>query len=80
MVVIITIDTGFREWESVFYDDKLTSAIIERLVHYCHLISRIEVADLKIGDSSLEAKQLIPGSGFLFGRILYSYCHRQIEQ
>ena len=38
MAVIITIDFGFRKWKSVFYDDRLTSAIIDRLVHHCHLI------------------------------------------
>ncbi|WP_321162749.1 ATP-binding protein [Mesotoga prima] len=44
MAVIITTDIGFRKWESVFYGDKLTSAIIERLGHHCHLISsRIEL-------------------------------------
>lgn len=42
MVVIITIDTGFREWESVFYYDKLTSVIVERLVYNHDLIVFIE--------------------------------------
>jgi len=33
MAMIISTDIGFREWESVFYCDKLKSAIIERLVY-----------------------------------------------
>ncbi|MGC9320638.1 MAG: ATP-binding protein [Kosmotogaceae bacterium] len=47
--------------ESIFHDDKLTSAVIDRLVHHCHLISRIEVADLKIGDSIIRGKTVNPG-------------------
>lgn len=38
MAVIITTDIGFRKWESVFYDDKLTSVIVERLVYNHDLI------------------------------------------
>jgi len=39
MEVIITTDIGFRKWESVFYGDKLTSEIIDFLVHNFHLIA-----------------------------------------
>ena len=69
--MVISTDNGLREWNGKFYDDKLTSAVIDRLGHHCHLISsRIEVAGLKIGDSSLEAKQLIPVLDFY----LAEYC------
>jgi len=36
--VIITTNLEFSKWNGIFYDDKLTSAIIDRLVHHCHLI------------------------------------------
>ncbi|CCU84996.1 hypothetical protein PHOSAC3_140285 [Mesotoga infera] len=60
--MIISTDIGFREWNGKFYDDRLTSAVIDRLVHHCHLISsRIEVADLRIGDSIIRGKTVNPG-------------------
>lgn len=36
--VIITTNLEFSKWNGIFYDDKLTSAIIDRLVYHCHLI------------------------------------------
>lgn len=36
--VIITTNLGFSKWNGIFYDDKLTSAIIDRLIHHCHLL------------------------------------------
>ena len=37
--VIITTNLEFSKWNSIFFDEKLTSAIIDRLVHYSHLIT-----------------------------------------
>lgn len=37
--VIITSNKSFEEWESVFFDKTLATAIIDRLVHHCHPIS-----------------------------------------
>ncbi|RLD54575.1 MAG: ATP-binding protein [Bacteroidetes bacterium] len=36
--VIITTNLDFNSWNSVFYDEKLTAAIIDRLIHHSHLI------------------------------------------
>jgi DNA replication protein DnaC len=36
--VIITTNLEFSKWNGIFYDEKLTSAIIDRLVHYSHLL------------------------------------------
>jgi DNA replication protein DnaC len=36
--VIITTNLDFNSWNSIFYDEKLTAAIIDRLVHHSHLI------------------------------------------
>jgi DNA replication protein DnaC len=35
--VIITTNLEFSKWNGIFYDEKLTSAIIDRLIHHCHL-------------------------------------------
>jgi len=36
--IIITTNLEFSKWNGIFYDEKLTSAIIDRLVHHGHLI------------------------------------------
>jgi len=36
--VIITTNLEFGKWNGIFFDEKLTSAIINRLVHYSHLL------------------------------------------
>lgn len=36
--VIITTNLEFSKWNGIFYDEKLTSAIVDRLVHHCHLL------------------------------------------
>jgi len=36
--VIITTNLEFSKWNGIFFDEKLTSAIIDRLVHYSHLL------------------------------------------
>lgn len=36
--VIITTNLDFNSWNSVFYDEKLTAAIIDRLIHHSHLV------------------------------------------
>ena len=36
--LIITTNLEFSKWNGIFYDEKLTSAIIDRMVHHSHLI------------------------------------------
>lgn len=36
---VLTSNKGFEEWGEIFGDDVMAAALIDRLVHHCHIVN-----------------------------------------
>ena len=56
--VMITTNLDFAEWSSVFGDAKLTTALLDRLTHHCHIVETGNES-IRFSRSTAQAKKRI---------------------